>query len=172
RPKIGGTRITMDWLKSLAPRDCLYQFRFYAEEIADLAAVMDIPAPFRTRSRYAFSPVEALALLLARFKSAADIYELTMNHNRSQGAISEVVNELSEYLDKRWGHLFEFDTAGVLAPEHLTEYAAAIHRRGSPLHTVWGFIDCTICGVCRPTWWQRIVYNSYKKIHATKYQAV
>ncbi|KAJ6493877.1 hypothetical protein DFH09DRAFT_871267, partial [Mycena vulgaris] len=172
RPELGGTRITMDWLRSLVPRDCLYRFRLYADEIADLAALMDIPAPFRTRGRYAFSPVEALGLLLARFRSAGDMYEVSMKYNRSQSAISELVNELSEYLDERWSHLLDFDTNGILSPEHMKQYGRAIYNAGAPLRTVWGFIDCTIRGICRPTWWQRIVYNGYKKIHATKFQAV
>ncbi|KAJ6559307.1 hypothetical protein B0H10DRAFT_1720575, partial [Mycena sp. CBHHK59/15] len=103
RPRIGGTRISLAWLKSLDPSDCKYQFRFYANEIKDLAAALDIPAIFRTQSRSAFPRIEALSILLARFRSAGDMFELSMKYNRSQAAISEVVNELSDFLDE-WKH--------------------------------------------------------------------
>ncbi|KAJ7619953.1 hypothetical protein DFH06DRAFT_922387, partial [Mycena polygramma] len=172
RPQIGGERITLDWLRSLNPRDCLYQFRFYADELAHLAAVLDIPEIFRTRSRYAFPRVEALALLVARFKSAGDEFDLMMKYDRTQSAISELVNELTEFLDDRWHHLLDFDSDGILAPARLREYASAIHAKGAPLDSVWGFIDCTIRGICRPSVWQRIAYNGYKKIHAIKFQAI
>ncbi|KAJ7170969.1 hypothetical protein C8R46DRAFT_853779, partial [Mycena filopes] len=172
RPPVGGQRISWAWLTSLDPANCRYQFRFYAAEIYDLAVALDIPAVFRTKSRYAFPRIEALGILLARFRSAGDMFELTTKYNRSQGAISEIVNELSEFLDERWSHLLDFDTNTLLSQERMTEYAAAVYAAGAPLKCVWAFIDCTIRAMCRPTWWQRIVYNGYKKIHATKYQGL
>jgi hypothetical protein len=54
---------------------------FYAHELIHLAAILDIPEIFRTTNRYAFQRVEALALLLARFKSAADEFDLTMKYD-------------------------------------------------------------------------------------------
>ncbi|KAK7007148.1 hypothetical protein R3P38DRAFT_3212813 [Favolaschia claudopus] len=77
RPPIGGHRITTYWLRELDPADCLYQFRLYANELIHLASFLDIPPVFRTRSRYAFPRVEALGLLLARFKSAGDLFDMT-----------------------------------------------------------------------------------------------
>lgn len=146
--------------------------RLFSDELIHLAAVLEIPEIFRTRSRYAFPRVEALALLLARFKSAADMFDLTMRYNRSRAAISELVNELSEFLDDHWGHLLDFDRRGLLAPARMKHYAAVIHAKGAPLDGVWSFIDCTIRGICRPSRWQRQAYNGYKKIHATKFQAL
>jgi hypothetical protein len=66
----------------------------------------------------------------------------------------------------------DFDANGLLAPARLQEYASAIHAKGAPLDSVWGFLDCTIRGICRPSRWQRVAYNGYKKIHAIKFQAV
>jgi hypothetical protein len=75
-----------------------------------------------------------------------------MKYGCSQSAISELVNELSAYLDTTWGHLMLFDTDGLLTPKHFKMYADAA---GAPLRWVWGFIDCTICSICHPTWLQR-----------------
>ncbi|KAE9406321.1 hypothetical protein BT96DRAFT_954974 [Gymnopus androsaceus JB14] len=164
----------MAWLKSLQPRECIWHFRFYAEEIADLATALDIPNPFITRTRSRFSPIEALGLLLARYRTAGETYLLSTQYNRSQSAISELVNELSEFIDERWKHLIEADSRNpALSTERLAEYAQAIHNAGAPLSTVWGFIDCTIRFMCRcPGRWQRQAYNAYKGRHALKYQAV
>lgn len=48
-------------------------------KIADLIRVLHIPNPFITKTRTKFSAVEALCLLLARFKSAGDL-----NDSRSE----------------------------------------------------------------------------------------
>ncbi|KAJ7734636.1 hypothetical protein B0H16DRAFT_1767134 [Mycena metata] len=151
---IGGHQITLDWLGKLNPSDCLDQFRFYADELVHLAAIMKIPEIFRPKSRYAFPRVEALALLLARFKSAGDISDLSRRYNRSQSAISQLVNELVEFLDNRWHHLLDFDHNFLLSPARMQEYADAIHAAGAPLDSVWCFIDCTIRAICRPGFWQ------------------
>ncbi|KAJ7112543.1 hypothetical protein C8R44DRAFT_677100, partial [Mycena epipterygia] len=172
RPEQGGFRITPDWLYTLKPRDCLYRFRFYAGEMIDLAKAMAIPDPFITEHRYRFSAIEALGLLLARYKSAGDQYDLAMLYDRSQSAISEVVKELTVWLDDRWEHLLKFDTDGVLSPECLESYAAAIYAAGAPLRYIWAFLDCTIRPICRPSEFQEQCYNGYKKLHAMKFQAL
>ncbi|KAJ7128062.1 hypothetical protein C8R46DRAFT_814339, partial [Mycena filopes] len=169
---IGGQRITIGWLHALHPRDCLDQFRFYAEELVHLAVVLDIPEIFRTTKRYAFPRVEALALFLARFKSPADLADLTRRYDRCESSISELVNELAEFLDERWSHLLDFDAQHILSPARLQEYAAAIFANGAPLDTILGFMDCTIRGICRPSRHQRPSYNGYKKKHAIKFQAI
>jgi hypothetical protein len=95
-----------------------------------------------------------------------------MLYNRSQSAISEIVNELSMFLNDRWIHFFHFAHDTILSPENLSIYAQAIHRAGAPARTIFGFIDCTIRRICRPTLHQRAAYNGHKKFHAQKFQAV
>ncbi|KAH7873908.1 uncharacterized protein C8R40DRAFT_1036348, partial [Lentinula edodes] len=173
QPQQGGHKLVLEYLKSLQPRDCLWNFRFYADEIADLAVALCIPDPFRTPSRSKFSAVEALALLLARFRTAGDEHLLVQRFDRSQSAISEVVNALMIFLDDHWKHLLEpCDENPLLKPVKLAEYANAIHAAGSPLPTVWCFIDCTIRYMCRPSQYQRQAYNGYKGRHSLKFQAL
>lgn len=109
-------------------------------------------------------------MLLARFRSAGDLYELTAKYDRSASAISEGVNELVLYLDDKWSFLLHFDKDGVMSPSRLASYAAAIHAAGAPLKSICGFIDCTLRHICRPSLWQRIAYTRHKRYHALKYQ--
>lgn len=146
--------------------------RMTAGELIRLTNALNIPRKIKTSGGHVFSGVEALALLCAQFRSAGNIYELITKYDRSQAAISEIVNYLCCYIDNRWSHLLDFDHTGILSSENLAVYAEAIHNYGAPLDSVWGFIDCTICQMCRPRYWQRAAYNSHKKFHALKFQAI
>ncbi|KAF7343289.1 DDE Tnp4 domain-containing protein [Mycena venus] len=172
RPEQGGQRITDDWLFSLTSRDCQWRFRMTADELSDLSTALGIPDPFKTRSGHVFSALEALCILCARFRSAGEMYTLAMLYDRAQSAISEIVNELVEFLDNEWEHLLGCDSEHLLHPSRLKVYAAAIHARGSPLDSIFAFIDCTIRRICHPTWFQRQAYNGHKKFHSLKYQAL
>ncbi|EPQ55484.1 hypothetical protein GLOTRDRAFT_93696 [Gloeophyllum trabeum ATCC 11539] len=172
RPEQGGQRITQEWLQSLRSRDCQWRFRFTYDEILEMVDAFDIPEVFTTSGRYQFEGIEAFCLLCARFRSAGDMYGLSMQYDRSQSAISECINELVEFLDDRWEHLLGCDSEHLLKPSELARYAKAIEDRGAPTQSVFGFIDCTIRRICRPTWFQRQAYNGHKKYHALKFQAV
>lgn len=137
-------------------------------EMVDALHIQDIT----TRGRYTFPALEAFCLMCARFRSAGDMYTLSILYDRSQSSISQVVNELVEVLDDLWEHLLDCDDQHLLRPSELARYADAIHDRGAPLKTVFGFIDCTIRRIAHPTWWQRQAYSGHKKVHALKFQAV
>lgn len=134
--------------------------------------VLDIPDPFVTTSRSKFTSLEALCLLLARFVSISNLDELSAQYNRPIGAISEAINELSQHLDERWHHLLDFDTNGLLTPDSFERWSTAIREAGSPVPSLWGFLDCTLRRNCRLSWLQQLMYNGYKKFHCTKYQVV
>ncbi|KAJ7203302.1 hypothetical protein GGX14DRAFT_297756, partial [Mycena pura] len=123
RPQQGGHRITEEYLTSLSPGDCVWRFRMTASQLCTLATALKIPDPFITGYRSRFSAVEALALLCARLRTAAEMYFLTILYERSQSAISDVVNELCEWLDERWKHLFNCDRDHLLHPTNLRRYA-------------------------------------------------
>ncbi|THU92324.1 hypothetical protein K435DRAFT_906381 [Dendrothele bispora CBS 962.96] len=172
RPDQGGQRITEEWLSSLTDQACRYHFRFTFPELQDLVSALEIPDPLITSTRSRFTALEAFCLLCARFRTAGDMYELTAKYDRAQSAISEVVNELVCFLDETWEHLLDCDSGFLLHPTRLETYADAIHARGAPIRTVFGFIDCTIRRICRPSQWQRQAYNGHKKFHALKFQAI
>jgi hypothetical protein len=99
-------------VESMDREKCLYRFRyaslkftnafipitiarFYPEEIVCLVRVMEIPNPFQTESRYNFTAVEALCILLARLRFSGDQNDLVMLYDHTQAAVSDVVNELA-----------------------------------------------------------------------------
>src|SRR6266404_3050352 len=137
-----------------------------------MAEALKIPNRIVTPSKYCFDGIEALGLMLAHFWSAGDQYELSMLYHRSQSAISEIVNWIVTYINTQWSHLLNFDHTHLLSPNNLEIYADAIHQAGAPLDGVWGFIDCTICRIARPSQWQCVTYNGHKKYHALKFQAI
>ncbi|RDX41131.1 hypothetical protein OH76DRAFT_1412383 [Lentinus brumalis] len=95
-----------------------------------------------------------------------------MQYDRSAAGISEIVNYTVCAIDIAWAHLLAFDHNHLLSPSQLAVYAAAIRAAGAPLSTVWGFIDCTLRHIARPSRGQQAAYSGYKKFHALKYQAV
>ena len=137
-----------------------------------MADALEMPGLIATRTRSLFSGIEALALTCARFRTAGDLYDLSTKYSRAESAISEIVNWVVEFMDNTWNHLLEFDHTHLLSPQNLQMYADAIHTGGAPLKGVWGFIDCTIRRICRPSQWQRQAYNGHKKFHALKFQAI
>ncbi|KIJ22561.1 hypothetical protein M422DRAFT_197030 [Sphaerobolus stellatus SS14] len=146
--------------------------RFTCSELLELVDALQIPDPFITRSRYRLPAIEALCLLCARLRSSGDQYALSTYFLRPQCTISEIVNELSDYLNQTWSHLLHWDDKGLMHPDNLRKYADALVAYGIPVPTVFGLIDCTIRQTCRPTWYQELAYTGYKKFHGSKYQAV
>ncbi|KDQ53580.1 hypothetical protein JAAARDRAFT_190869 [Jaapia argillacea MUCL 33604] len=80
-PDIGGQHITEEWLWSMKPRECMWRFRLSASEIMEMVDALEIPETFITASRSSFTGVEALCLLTARFRTAGDMYLLSMQYN-------------------------------------------------------------------------------------------
>ena len=52
-------------------------------------------------------------------------------------------------------------------------YADAVANKGGALNNCFGFIDGTVCLICRPgLLHQRVIYNSHKRVHALKFQSL
>jgi hypothetical protein len=142
------------------------------QDLLHVVDILQLPDEIFTCGNYRFDRVEAFAITCARLASSADEFELCTRYDRSQSSISEVFNEVITILDERWEHLLRFDANHLLSPENLKNYSDAVYESGAPLHGVWGFIDCTIRPMCRPSRHQRQAYNGHKHYHGLKYQAV
>lgn len=143
-----------------------------SQDLLRLVDALQLPEEIFTSSGYRFDCVEAFALTCAHLASACDEFDLSVRYHRSQSSISEISNEVVTLLDERWEHLLHFDSNALLLPANLKVYSDTIHKSGAPLHSVWGFIDCTIRVMCRPSHHQRQAYNGHKRFHGLKYQAV
>jgi hypothetical protein len=141
-------------------------------ELLAMVDVLEIPDRITMPGGSVFLGLEALCLTCARFRTAGDLDELALKYNRARSSISEIVNWVVIFLDTNWKHLLDFDHMHLLSPPKLQQYASAIHRAGSPLKGVWGFIDCTIRQICRPSQYQRQAYSGHKRFHALKFQAI
>jgi hypothetical protein len=149
----------------------LQHISFTCKELLQVSNTLRLPPFFITQNRYLVPSLEAVALLCARLKHTGDLWDLVEKYDRSQSALSEIINKTAIKIDDRWGFLLDFDPV-LLSPKCLNKWAKAIHRRGSPIRTIWGFINCIIRQICRPTFGQRVVYSGHKKFHALKFQAV
>ncbi|OAX30761.1 hypothetical protein K503DRAFT_174971 [Rhizopogon vinicolor AM-OR11-026] len=136
-----------------------------APELFELVRALCLPDEIRTEGRHKFAAIEALCLTCARLRSAGVLYELVSRFDRSAAAVSEIVTWVLIFVNGRWGHLLDFDHEHLLSPPNLEKYEHAVHESGpgAPLTGVWGFIDCTIRRICRPSHWQRQAYNDHKK---------
>jgi hypothetical protein len=82
------------------------------------------------------------------------------------------MGKTASFLDRQWGHLLLWDDDGLLSLTVLQKYTDTLHVFGTPMHSVFGFLDCTIRQTCRLGFFQELVYTSYKKYHGMKYQGV
>ena len=167
----------VEMVQYLDPADALRltsPTRMTANELNHLAEVLDILDPFFTEQGYCFSAVEVLCLLCAWFHSSGDQYELALKYNRSQSLVLQVVNKLAAYLDvdDTWGHLLDFNHEYLLYHDNLSHYAKALQDVRVPVILIWGFIDCTLQHMCKPSIFQQQAYNGHKKYHALKFQAL
>jgi nuclease HARBI1 len=104
-----------------------------ATELLEMAEALKIPDVIVTPTQSVFSGIEALCLTCARFRTAGDIYELTIKYSRAESAISEVVNWLVTHIDETWSHLLTFDYTHLLSCANLQRFANAVHAAGAPL---------------------------------------
>ncbi|KAF8908266.1 hypothetical protein CPB85DRAFT_1205006, partial [Mucidula mucida] len=167
----GGEQITNEWLQTRTEADLCYCFGMSYPDIQEMVEGLCIPETIKTRKSYIFSGLKAFCILCACFRFVGNLFDLTIQYNRSISSLSEIINELVELLDDEWEHLLEYDHKHLLHPSQLLKYADAIHSHGAPIKHVFGFID-SIQRIARPTWHQQITYNGHKKHHALKFQAL
>lgn len=141
-------------------------------ELMDLTEQLQLPPIHITKTCNVVPALEGLALLCAHFQSSGNMYDLTEKYNHLQGAILQIVNNVSAIIDRQWSKQLLNFNMNLINCENLAQWVAAVHCAGALLPTIWGFIDCMVCRICQPMYRQRMAYNSYKKYHTLKYQAV
>jgi len=163
-------------LSTLNNNDIVHLTQFTLSDLKCVTKPLNIPTVFSTPSGCRLAGEEAFFLLLCRLAWPTQLQTLSIFFQYSPSTISKATNWLLTHIHKNWDFLLQ-DFNSRLAAQHLSPirlelFASRIYAKGAPLTRCWGFIDCTIREICRPTRWQRECYNGYKHMHAVKYSAV
>lgn len=105
--------------------------------------------------------------MLKRFSYPCRLSDMVPRFGRSVSELRLTLNEVTNHgyllrdLDQQW-----------LNSEHPENLARAVYVKGAALEICWGFVDGTVCPICRPGDNQRVVHNGHKRVHALKFQSV
>lgn len=83
-----------------------------------------------------------------------------------------ITNNVMDYIYDVHGHRLTEWNNDILNPGLLEMYADAVAQKGAALTNCFGFIDGTVRPICRPTQYQKIVFNGHKRVHSLKFQSV
>lgn len=152
--------------------ECKADFRVEKEDISFLIDALRIPPTFVCSNGTVCDGTEGLCILLKRFAYPCRYSDMIPIFGRSVPELSMISNEVTDWLYANHGHRVTHWNHDILSPALLDVYAAAIHNKGAALENCFGFIDGTVCPICRPIINQRTVYNGHKRVHALKFQSI
>ena len=144
--------------------------RFTPAEIYHLVPLLNLDGVVY-RNRYTPGAITAFCVVCARLSFPSRWEHLTDLFGRSKSWLSTVFNDVILYLVARYREVLLW--CPLLTYERLQLYEEAIYQvNGVP--GVWGFIDGTFRGYCRPTGneAQRRVYSGHKKAHGHNFQVI
>jgi hypothetical protein len=156
-------------LRCISEDDCLSQFRFEKDHIYHLKDALRLPEVLKCAQGTVSSGIEGLCIVLRRLAYPNRLIDISKTFGRTQSELSLIFNEtLTLIYEHNMEKLSNLEQDWI-KPD---EFAAAIAGKGSPLQTIWGFIDGTVRPICRPTYDQQSSYNGHKRSHALKFQSV
>ncbi|XP_077553432.1 uncharacterized protein LOC144168291 [Haemaphysalis longicornis] len=148
-------------------------FRFGRDEIDELRTLLRVMDEVVSAQRVMVTGMEALCMTLRRLAYPNRLCELEMQFGRHGTLISSVVNKVLAHIEYYFTHLLsDMSSHQWMNPSRLQEFTEAVHARGAPLRSCWGFIDGTASRICRPTVDQQEYFSGHKRCHVVKYQAV
>lgn len=143
--------------------------RFKGSEIREIMRILEVPSTIRVRGTgRVFTGEEGMLLLLRRLASLENLHHLTATFDRSTSAMSELHNAMLD-------HVYPFAKRALrmeVWENHLPRLARALAAKGCLIPTCCGFIDGTLFKIRRPTENEDAAYSGWKRMHATKYQAI
>ena len=159
-------------LHTLTDNNFYHLTRFSSSDISQISKLLGLPNTIVTLSRYIFTKEEAFFLLCCRFSWPNRLKTLELLLGYSSSMISECVNWMSKFIHNNWDFVLQDFSSNLLSSNRLSQFSNAVNRRTNALTNCWGFLDCTIRGICRPVVWQQTRYSGHKKFDAVKYSAV
>ncbi|DBA04239.1 TPA: hypothetical protein N0F65_009474 [Lagenidium giganteum] len=125
-----------------------------------------------TRARTRAHVEEAMCVLLERLPFPCRWRMLTRRYKRSESGMSNMFNYLLALISRRIAPSLAMGLGRV--GQRVGAYSDAVMAKGALVSNVWGFVDGTVRGVCRPGdgTAQRSIYKGHMRKHAAKFQAV
>jgi len=143
--------------------------RFIGREIRELMRILHVPPIIRVPgSRRVFTGKEGMLVMLRRLAGLENLYHLSATFDCLPTVISELHKAMLD-------HVYPYAKRALrleVWEDELPRLAQELHQQGCLIPTCCGFIVGTIFKIRRPTDGEDAAYNGWKRMHATKYQAV
>jgi hypothetical protein len=155
-------------LVTITDERCRVESRFAKPDIPRLQQALGVPDRIVLPNGQHLPGIEALCILLRRLAYPNCLGDLVRIFRRSQATLSRTINFMLHTLHQRHSQLLHWDRECISASV-MQAYAAAMRRKGRPLEHYIGFIDGTVCPLCRPSKYQCGFYNGHRCQHAIKF---
>lgn len=150
-----------DWLR----QHC----RFVGWEIKEIMRILEIPSTIRVRGTgRVFTGEEGMLVMLRRLASLDTLHQMSATFDRHASGLSELHNAMLDLVYPYAKRALQLE----VWESELPRLAKELHDEGCLIPTCCGFVDGTIFKIRRPTEGEEAAYNGWKRMHATKYQAV
>ena len=147
-------------------------FRFGKNDLYTLLDVLNIPEKVICIQGTACKDIEALCILLKRLAFPTRYSDMTPMFGRNMTETCLIYNKMIDHIYAQHAHRLNDWNQPMLTSAQLKLYANAIHQKGAPLRSCFGFVDGTVRRIARPKNNQRQVYNGHKRVHGLKFQNV
>ena len=152
--------------------ECKAEFRVEKKDLHQLAEVLQLPNSFRCHQRTTADKLEGPCILLRKMSYPCRYSDMIPRFGRPVAELSMITNNVMDYIYDVHGHRLTEWNNDILNPGLLEMYADAVAQKGAALTNCFGFIDGTVRPICRPTQYQKIVFNGHKRVHSLKFQSV
>jgi len=131
-------------LSKMTDDECKTEFRFYKNDIYNLAEVFTLSNQIVCYNGVNVDMVEALCIFLKRFAYPCRYVDMTPRYGRPEPQLCMISNAVMNKMYKKWNRLLTDLNQEWSSPDHLEEFAVAVHNRGAALENCWGLNDGTV----------------------------
>jgi hypothetical protein len=149
-------------------KQCKLYFCFTPDDLERLGLALKLDEEYCTPTRIKWGKMEGLCLLLRRLAYPNRLCDIEWIFGRHKTVLSTMLNVmLEDVYAKHADKLSEVDQPWL----DIQEFCEAVENRCG-IDCVWGFLDGTLKGICRPGINQEVTYSGHKRKHGLKYQAL
>ena len=165
-----GRNLTPKTFEELDDATFAEQFRFEKADIPELVRRFEFPAIITLDNRSRVDSRLAFCFLLAKLAYPKRLCDLEEFFGITRTIISRTLSYMVVRITTENAHLLKIRKC--ICDQYLEQWKVAMQNAGSPLPNCWAFIDGTCKQVCRPKYYQRLLYNGHKRYHCLKYQGL